>query len=176
MWDTYSLLGKHQTWLKDTPLLVRRQPKQIRALVNDKGSLTAALGELSQGNFTVNLLRQKLSPPYFHEQIKLGRPLHKAAMIREVELLAKGVPVVYARSIVPLRLLNNGRTSLAKLGKTPLGHLLFKDGRIRVSKREFAFIDYHGQEILARRTPYEYQGSIILVAEFFLPELSELLL
>lgn len=171
MQKPYSQLGRHSLWRPDNACTVRQQPAFIKPLMNDKGSLTAALVRLAQGAFRVRVLQQHIAVPLFHEQRTLARPLHKAAMIREVELLVHETPVVYARSIVPLSLVSNGKNGLANLGRTPLGHLLFKDGRIRVSKREFAFITYDQQSLTARRTPYEYQGSTILVSEFFLPAL-----
>ena len=169
----YSLLGRHDHWLADNSYSISRQPERLKPLVNHKGSLTSVLIALADGDFEVNLLGQKISLPYYHEQIKLRRPLYKAAMVREVELVIGGVAVVYARSIVPLNLVSKGKSGLANLGRTPLGHLLFKDGKIRVSKREFATIDYNGTNITARRTPYDYQGSVILVAEFFLPSIEK---
>lgn len=171
----YSLYGRHFRWSADNSHSIRQQPALLRPLINDKGSLTAALMALSEDSFEVNLLRQRVALPFHHEQTKLKRSLHKAAMIREVELVLNAIPVVYARSIVPLNLVTKGKSGLANLGRTPLGHLLFKDGKIRVSKRQFASLDCGERRITARRTPYEYQGSTILVAEFFLPALEQFL-
>lgn len=171
----YSLLGRHNQWLADNANSISRQPELLKPIANHKGSLTSVLVALGDGDFAVNLLNQRICLPYYHEQIKLGRPLYKAAMVREVELMVSGVAVVYARSILPLNLVSKGKSSLANLGRTPLGHLLFKDGKIRVSKREFAMIECGKNTITARRTPYDYQGSIVLVAEFFLPHLQRFL-
>ncbi|RBP53794.1 chorismate--pyruvate lyase family protein [Arenicella xantha] len=165
----YTNLAKYPIWLRDTPNAVHRFEPRLQTLITDKGSLTAALIRLGRGAFRVRVLRQAIALPYFHEQRKLARPLSAAAMIREVELLVHDVPVVYARSIVPLTLVSQGRSGLANLGRTPLGHLLFKDGRIRVSKREFSTPELNTTVLAARRTPYDYQGSTILVSEFFLP-------
>ena len=90
-------------------------------------------------------------------------------MIRQVELKLHDETVVFARSIIPLALISKGRSALANLGRTPLGHLLFKDGKIRVSKREFAKLKVAHNSVTARRTPYDYQGRQILVSEFFMP-------
>jgi len=92
-------------------------------------------------------------------------------MIREVELKIHDTPVVFARSILPLALISNGRNGLANLGRTPLGHLLFKNGRIRVSKRQVTVAELNEQTVVARRTPYDFQGDTILVSEYFLHDL-----
>ena len=171
----YTALAAHSNWWSDNPLSVSRLDPKLRTLVCTKGSLTTALVSLSDGNFAVNLMRQRITLPYFHEQKKQVCSLSQAAMIREVELKIHGEAVVYARSIIPLSLVSKGRNGLANLGRTPLGHLLFSDGRIRVSKRDFMQDTFDQQLVTARRTPYDYQGSQILVSEFFLPALSKYL-
>lgn len=168
---TYKQLRQSSPWRADNNLSQRTIPKDLRAMVIAKGSLTTALTELSDGDFKVNVSDQRIKVPYWHEQRKLNRPLSRAALIRQVELQIYGESVVYARSIIPLALASNGASGLANLGRTPLGHLLFRDGRVRISKREFASFTLSKAEITARRTPYDYQGSRILVSEFFLPAL-----
>lgn len=171
----YKALAAHSNWRKDSTLSVANIEPKLQALICTKGSLTAALVSLSDGDFAVNLMRQRIAVPYFHEQRKQGRSLSKAAMVREVELQIHGESVVYARSIIPLPLVTKGRNGLANLGRTPLGHLLFKDGKIRVSKRDFMQEKVNQHLVTARRTPYDYQGSQILVSEFFLPTISKYL-
>jgi chorismate--pyruvate lyase len=165
----YRYFARCYNWWAETPNAVQRIEPALRPWVTDRGSLTAALIRLSDDYFQVRVLRERIAVPYFHEQKKLGRPYQLAALIREVELEIHGEAVVYARSIVPLSLVTNGRNGLANLGRTPLGHLLFKDGRIRVSKRELTSFCCDDDSIAARRTPYDYQGTTILVSEFFLP-------
>jgi chorismate--pyruvate lyase len=180
MLKKYTALATQTNWWSDNALSIVKLEPRLQALVSGQGSLTAALSAIADGEFSVHVLRQRIAVPLFHEQLKLKRPLSRAAMIREVELKLHGQPVVYARSIIPLSLVTKGRNGLANLGRTPLGHLLFKDGKIRVSKREFSQmnicdpISLNGQ-VTARRTPYDYQGSQILVSEFFLPKIHDFL-
>ena len=169
MEKVYTALAAHSAWWPDNSFSVSKIAPALLALICEKGSLTAALVALSDDNFGVNVLHQGMALPYFHEQQKLARPLSRGAMIREVELQLYGETVVFARSIIPLSLVTKGRNGLANLGRTPLGHLLFRDGKIRVSKREFTQMALDGCTVTARRTPYDYQGSQILVSEFFLP-------
>ncbi|NND00487.1 MAG: chorismate lyase [Gammaproteobacteria bacterium] len=171
MRNHYNSLARHACWWAETNLIRERFPEAIHSLLFDKGSLTASLVDLSDHHFQVRVLGQQRRVPLLHEQRKMQRPLHRISMVREVELLMHGEPVVYARSIIPISLLNKSRSGLANLGSTPLGHLLFRDGRIRVSKREFALIENSEGLFCARRTPYDYLGSQILVSEFFLPDL-----
>ena len=171
----YQHLARHTRWRQDTPITQPSAPEPLRSIIVDRGSLTAALIDLSAGNFEVQVLRQYLAIPFVHEQQKMARPTKLVAGVREVELHVHGEAVVFARSIMPLAVANNGQGGLGKLGQTPLGHLLFKNGRIRVSKRQFADIDVNGQRYYARRTPYDYRRTQILVSEFFLPKINKYL-
>lgn len=161
------LFQNHQ-WLADSQWLQNSFPKEISPWLCETGSLTTAIKAIAKGTFKVNVLSQRVGIPVWHEQRKLGRALHHAALIREVELTIFDQAIVCARSIIPLQLANSGANGLANLGATPLGHLLFKDGRMTVSKREFLKPRGLVLDGFARRTPYEYQGSQILVSEFFL--------
>jgi len=167
----YSGLSPSSFWCADNTLSQRSLDDTLRPWITNKGSLTAALTELSGGSFSVSVLQQGFAIPQWHEQRKLSRPLTRAAMIRQVELKIHGEAVIYARSIIPLALVLKGRRGIANLGQTPLGHVLFKDGNIRVSKREFAEFKFGIHKVPARRTPYDYQSSRVLVTEFFLPSL-----
>jgi chorismate--pyruvate lyase len=169
MRKTYNYLACQSTWWPDNALSIAKLNPKIALLASDKGSLTSALVDISDNNFSVKVLEQVIKLPFFHEQLELQRPLSRAAMIREVELQLYGETAVFARSIIPLSLVSKGRNGLASLGRTPLGHLLFKDGQIRESRRQFSQTSYQGDQVAARRTPYDYQGSQILVSEFFLP-------
>ncbi len=167
----YRALAAQPKWWGDTNTSHSKLPAELLELICGKGSLTQALMSLGDDEFTVDVLNQGFVIPYWHEQKKMQRPFSRVAMVREVELKLSGQAVVYARSIIPLSLTSRGRTGLANLGRTPLGHLLFRDGKIRVSKREFSLTDVGNRDVIAaRRTPYDYQGSQILVSEFFLPQ------
>lgn len=171
MQKNYRVFAEQSNWWTDTVLSIAKLESTFQGIAADKGSLTAALMTMSSGNFSVNVLQQKIAIPLYHEQIKLGHRLSQAAMIREVELQLYGQPVVYARSVIPMSLVNKRRNNLMNLGPTPLGHFLFKGGKIRVSKREFTQFTHNQINYAARRTPYDYDGSQILVSEFFLPQL-----
>jgi len=159
-------------WLPDNGITLAKLEPKLLPLISSKGSLTNALVSLSNNNFNVKVVSQRVAVPKFHEQIILGYPLSRAAMIREVELQLFGISVVFARSIIPLRLVEK---KLITLGSTPLGQVLFSEGKIRISKRQYAQTSLGLSTVNARRTPYDYQGAQILVSEFFLPEIYQYL-
>ena len=161
-WRNASFLSKHQ------------YPSSVWPWLDDRHSLTSQLIALSNTSFEVKLLRQTTATPRFHEQDQLNQAHHCAATIREVALCVDGVDRVLARSVIPMTLMNAYGSGLTDLGTKPLGHLLFTDGKARMSRRQFARFKLNEMDsIFARRTPYEYLGSTILVAEFFLPTLND---
>ncbi len=165
----------HEKWRADNAVARLALPAELAPWLSDRGSLTSALKEIADRTFEVRVISQRLTVPRWHEQKKLGRQLNAVAMIREVNLLIHGEAVVFARSIIPLAISGRGVGGLANLGGTPLGHLLFKDGRIRVSRREFCSVQWYGKPVYARRTPYDYLNHRILVSEYFLPSLQKYL-
>ena len=173
--NTYSQWSKYSDWQPDNTEAQNKILEPLKTLVTDRGSLTQALKSIDESSFEVKVLSEEIACPYPHEQIKLNRSYDQHALIREVELCLYAEPVVFARSIIPLSLSKQGINSLAGLGTTPLGQVLFTDGSIRVSKRDYLFFDYHQRELVARRTPYDYLDKMILVSEFFLPSMVSLL-
>ena len=159
------------TWTDDALTSLAELPEPLRTLMSDQGSLTSSLKALSNDNFKVNVIRESLAKPYQSEVDKLGLGRESLATVREVELHIFDTPVVFARSIIPTDLTQRSETGLAELGSKPLGHLLFKDGHMRQSRREFACVN----NAYGRRTPYDYEGGTILVNEFFLDSLGNYL-
>jgi chorismate-pyruvate lyase len=79
------------------------------------------------------------------------------------------MPMVFARSVMPQQVFLDQRHVLANIGTRPLGHLLFKDGQMRASKRSVSLYQAkRGPVIYGRSTPYRYAQKEILVSEFFI--------
>lgn len=134
----------------------------------DRGSLTEQLMNFSDEPFSVKVLSQRWQLPLPHEAQQLGVPLHLAARIRQVELYCGDTRMVYARSVMPLQVYLEQRHVLQNIGTRPLGHLLFKDGKIRISKRRVSLFKGEAGTVLGRSTPYRYEDHEILVSEFFI--------
>jgi chorismate--pyruvate lyase len=105
-----------------------------------------------------------------------------------VLLCANGIPLVMAHSIIPSASSSGSNHEVLRLGKKPLGAVLFAKTRMRSYKkppREIARLDkqsalwkkcfqqYSGlpQVSWARRTLYQLKGRSLLVSEVFLPTL-----
>ena len=164
----YQNLIRRAVWqpVRSTALL--SVPEAWHTWLMDRGSLTTRLTEYASGEFRVRLLSERWARPWAYEARKLELPPHACARIREVELLCSGIPVVFARSVLPLEVILRNKRTLVGMGEKPLGHLLFKSGRLRRNRRDITQIKTNnGTPVFGRATVYEYNRQDVLVQEFF---------
>ena len=169
MQDLYSRLAKDSKWYSEKHPAVTAIAGDWRNWLHSRVSLTERLIAFSGNHFEVRVLSQRWGKPLLHEARSLNISMHLAVRIREVELVCGGVPMVFARSIMPLQVFLDQRHVLANIGTRPLGHLLFKDGQMRASKRSVSiYLAEQGVVVYGRNTPYRYAQKEILVSEFFI--------
>lgn len=158
-----------------------------RAWLVDRGSLT----ERIQGRcaaFKVKVVFQGRGRIDRDESF-LGRGgRRRLALVREVYLLCRRTPVVFAHSVIDPRSLRGPWRQLARLGSRPLGAALFADPRIRryplrqkklnrhheLYRRACAAIKSRPPFLWARRSLFMLHKSPILVTEVFLPGILKL--
>lgn len=98
--------------------------------------------------------------------------------VREVVLFGEGKPWVFARSILPDELC---QSDLARLGKRPLGKIIFNDSRFQRSPFDVCDIDdpfplcqklniKACNRLWGRRSVFRYLHHKMMVAEIFLPD------
>lgn len=109
------------------------------------------------------------------------------AWIRQVHLLCGEQPWVFARTVIPPHTLRGKQRRLSRLGKKPLGAVLFADKSMRRTEMEIACI-LPGQQlyqlathhmaltehaIWGRRSVFFLNRNPLLVSEIFLPEIGD---
>jgi len=145
----------------------------------DKTSLTQRLRESCPHAFDVDLLQQTWAKPTLNEAQRLTISRFTRALVRQVHLLCNNNPVVFARTVTP-----RGKPPwLTKLGKKPLGPVLFADKSMRRTEMEIARIEpgqllyrlatrhlpQENRVIWGRRSVFYLSGHPLLVCEIFLP-------
>lgn len=169
-----------------TPALL---PRQMRGWLRDPDSLTERIRARCDV-FSVRVLSQRVCPVLKDEAAVLGLVPGRVAWVREVLLLADGVPVVYARSVLPFETIRAGSRLFAKIGSRPLGAALFANPRVergelvnaRLSQRDARYraaaaaaaptsLPY---ELWGRRSTFCLRGRRLLVSEIFLPAILDL--
>lgn len=172
--------GLHRRWLA-TPL----NSGPYRKWLIDKGSLTRRL-QVACASFAVNPAYCADSKPLPDEGRMLGLKPQQKALIREVYLHCNRAPVVFAHSVLPDKSLRGAWAGLGKLGSKPLGATLFSNPMVSRTPLQFKKLSrrhqlYHraaknchiqSDELWARRSIFYLRGSVILVTEIFLPQVT----
>ncbi|MDX1491792.1 MAG: chorismate lyase [Pseudohongiellaceae bacterium] len=138
----------------------------------DEGSLTQRLKVLGRGDFAVELLDER----WLHSTRAIQLVGLRAAEARQrlwsrkVVLKCAGEPCVAAHTLIPYSSMSGSLRQLRHLDDKPLGEFLFKKPELkRVSMHVCSVGDSKG-----RYSVFRLQGFPVLVAEFFLPNLQNL--
>lgn len=159
----------------------------LRPWLTDPASLTARIRARCR-QFSVAVLAQGLARVRRDEASLLGLRQDELAWLREVVLEADGVPVVYARSMMPRANLQGPWACFTGLGNRPLGAALFANRRIVRQPLHVARLDtrdgrYHRAASVApcgepslwgRRSVFLLENRPLLVCEIFLPAIRQL--
>ncbi|MCR9105327.1 MAG: chorismate lyase [Gammaproteobacteria bacterium] len=153
-------------------------PAAIRPWLTDDGSLTDRLSGMKRGAFRVQRLFQGWAVPSLSERRSLEVPLRQRAMIREVALMLDNTPVVFARSVFPVRSLAGELGHLRRLRNKSLGAILFQHPGMLRSPFELALVPGQShylpgelrqrQTAWGRRSRFDIAGKPLLVSEVFL--------
>lgn len=122
------------------------------------------------------------------ESFLLARAGGRLALVREVYLLCRRTPLVFAHSVFDPRALRGAWRRVARLGSRPLGAALFADPRIKrhplrrkklnrtheLHQRACAALRSKPTHLWARRSLFTLHNSPILVTEVFLPGILKL--
>ncbi len=174
-----------------TALSSRRLPgvsPAVHAWLSDAGSLTRSVIASCRRGFRVELIAQTRATALPSEAVLLAAGPAQATLVREVRLCCGREAWVFARTLIPMGSLRGPVRALTRLGRRPLGEVLFSDpttrrlrvevARITARHRLFARATEHlvhrPDVIWGRRTLFDYRGERILVNELFLPDIPEL--
>ena len=185
---TDSYFGKHHCeprWQCHTPFSSAGASTEQLDWLLDPSSLTRRLQLTCKGQFCVVPVSQRWKRPQLNEAQALGVRPHERCFIREVHLLCENQPWVFARTVVPVRTLTGSRRRLKRLGKKPLGAVLFADPgmqrrHIEIARLEAGYDLFESAikplaekpaEIWGRRSVFFLDKKPLLVSEIFLPEI-----
>lgn len=167
-------------WRNRKQCLYLRPTDNIADWLFDPASLTARIVADCKGKFSVRVLSMARSLPRLDEMLALHMGGRQQALVRQVLLYCDEVPLVYARTIIPLTSLRGPLRGLTRLGNKPLGAVLFASPTMHRSEIEvtqltpqhacYAVMQNAGNEpIWGRRSVFHLHGRPLLVSEFFLP-------
>ena len=116
---------------RPTPELSGSPPKALLPWLFDTGSLTERMRSHCGVDFRLDFLGRRYARPLAPEVHTLELPPRRYALIRQVLLCCGQAPWVFARSVMPFPTLRGANRRIARLGKRPLGDVLFSNADLR---------------------------------------------
>lgn len=138
----------------------------ILSWLSESGPITNRI-KLSQ-EFELELLNDEIDEISKEEGLFLNS-VSETFRVRRVILLGNNTPVVYAKSVIPSSTIENGLSSLGKIGNAPLGDILFTPGVF--TKLEMVCASFLSKEknvYWGRKIKYSVNSEPISVMEVFL--------
>lgn len=184
-------------WVAADYASILHMQDNTREWMLDSASLTLRIKNHCQsnkmGNFSVRLLHQGMGIPSNDEVQRLKLKSRRYALIREVLLYCGDTPVIFARTVIPIKTLSGPQRQLSHLGNRPLGEFLFAQPGLHRDAMEVAVLKNGHQlfdsavshindkpsspetalldKVWARRSIFRLRHKPLLVAEVFLPEI-----
>lgn len=148
-----------------------------RDWLSERGSLTERLRQ-QWGDVAVQPLQEAHTPPLPHEATRLGLAPGAHAWLRCALLVCQGRPRIYARTAIPGWGPHNPWAEVQRLGRQPLGELLFRLPDLQRSGFEWTrtgdwphaghWLAQDTPAPLARRCLFVRSGAPLLLTEVFL--------
>ena len=138
----------------------------VLSWLSESGPITNRI-KLSQ-KFKLELLNDEIDEISKEEELFLNS-FSETFRVRRVILLGNNTPVVYAKSVIPSSTIENGLSSLGKIGNAPLGDILFTPGVF--TKLEMVCASFLSKEknvYWGRKIKYSVNSEPISVMEVFL--------
>lgn len=170
-------------WQGGSQLLNAAIPAQLKDWLCEERSLTRRLRLHCGQPFALEVISQRWERPLQDERRILGLRLGRLALVRQVRLLCGDRPLVFARSVIPIRTLRGATRRLSHLGSRPLADLLFTRRSVRRGEMEFALLrpgqvlhelslqalQTNAEPLWGRRSLFRFGQKALLVSEMFSP-------
>ena len=139
--------------------------KNIKSWLVEKGPITKRIK--SEESFQLNLLKDEISYVEDVEKEFLD-VISNNIKVREVILMGNNIPRVYAKSLIPVKTIENGFSRLGKLGTRPLGDILFEKEIFK--KTDVVYAQFQDKDYIfwGRKTKYIVKNMPLSVMEVFL--------
>ncbi|MDH5632487.1 MAG: chorismate lyase [Gammaproteobacteria bacterium] len=174
---------REPVWMPRKRLRNTAMPRAYWKCLLDTASLTQRIISNCPDVFSVAVIDQRWGRPMRNEALRLGVPIDRHALIRQVYLKCGSTPWVYARTVIPGSTLTGPEQKLAHLRSRSLGAVLFSDPTMvrdemeicRLTERERMFaratapLSKTPHEIWGRRSVFRLHNKPLLVCEVFLP-------
>ncbi len=173
-------------WTPINNIDVNLIPEKILPWIIDEQSMTQAMRRVCK-NMTINVLSQQWCKPTLSEILYLQLDPSQDATIREIEMLGDGEVWVYARTILPPKLVyGQYRDLFLQLGRRSIGDILYSHEDVKRFDIEVAHLTsiipgyesmrrYNGgvTDMWTRRAKFHLFDCDLSVSEVIFPTIEE---
>ena len=152
-------------WISFKKMSILLVNENIKSWLIEKGPITKRIK--SEESFKLNLIKDEISAVDDSEKKFLEESSDKIK-VREVILMGNNIPRVYAKSLIPIRTIENGFSRLGKLGTKPLGDILFEKEIFKKTDVVYAQFQDKDSIFWGRKTKYIVKNMPLSVMEVFL--------
>ena len=152
-------------WISFEKMSILLVNENIKSWLIEKGPITKRIK--SEESFKLNLIKDEISAVNDSEK-KFLEETSDNIKVREVILLGNNIPRVYAKSLIPIRTIENGFSRLGELGTKPLGDILFE--KEIFEKTDVVYAQFQDKDSIfwGRKTKYIVKNMPLSVMEVFL--------
>ena len=152
-------------WISFKKMTILLANENIKSWLIEKGPITKRIK--SKESFKLNLIKDEICSVDDSEKKFLEESSDKIK-VREVILMGNNIPRVYAKSLIPIRTIENGFSRLGELGTKPLGDILFEKEIFK--KTDVVYAQFQDQDSIfwGRKTKYIVKNMPLSVMEVFL--------
>ena len=152
-------------WMTSRNMSRLIKSQTIKSWLLEKGPITKRISKNYE--FELNLLKDDIASINQEERDFLCHD-DRDIKVREVILLADRSPLVYAKSLIPSATIKHGFAELGKLGRKPLGDILFEKEIFFKTNVMYAEFLYNENIFWGRKTRYLVKELPLSVMEVFL--------
>ena len=152
-------------WMTSRNMSRLIKSQNIKSWLLEKGPITKRISKNYE--FELNLLKDDIASINQEERDFLCHD-GEDIKVREVILLGDRTPLVYAKSLIPSATIKYGFAGLGKLGKKPLGDILFEKEIFFKTNVMYAEFSYNENIFWGRKTRYLVKELPLSVMEVFL--------
>ncbi len=178
-----SLYNKEPIWFYNRLKSRLTIPNNVASWLYEAGSITQRLKNYYGPQVKVQVLNNQWQRPFISESQLFNTASSHYMLTREVLLSVDDMPLVLARTLMPLATIRSAHRNLSHLGTRPLGEVIFSYPKLERLELQMSLVPVQQwREIIrqqaqihhalwGRRTLYAIHKHPLLVSEFFLPTL-----
>ena len=171
-------------WQNKEIIRIKIKNKHLSRFLFEDGSLSRLIQDKFKGKFHIDLINESWVTPMSYEKKVLSLRKNEIAFVREAYLNCNNKKLVYARTVIPKQTLKKKNQNLTRLGKKPLGEILFSSDKIYRDNIKYAKIplsnELHSRAkgnynissgLYSRQSIFYIKNKPLLVFEVFLPDI-----